>query len=287
MKKYAAYALSVSLIIIGLFVLAFAVRAIKPKGQGALQVITNIKGSVALDEKPLGNTPLCKCEQGNMLQEGTYTLTVSPDDKTLTPYTAKITIAPGVLTAVERTFLPGSLASSYILTLERSNSTTPQLVVTSIPTGSMVTIDGSPQGITPYLQQNITASEHELEIQKAGYGKKTIKIRAVGGYKLIANVFLGTGQNEADQTAIPSPTLSITPTASPSGAASASVKILQTPTGFLNVRKGPGAGNAIVGRALPGDIYPYIGEQSGWFEITFKGQNGWISSQYSQKVTTP
>lgn len=287
MKKRIFVVFAIILILIGLFIAAYLVSSLLvPKGKGALQVNSNIKSDVFLNDKLLGKTDLCKCNQNETIAEGEYTIKIAPDDKAYSAFTAKIKIQPGVLTAVERTFLPGSFASSYILTLEKISGKDPQLLVLSIPDGALVSLDGTQLGVTPYFSKSLTASEHEVEILKQGFGKKTIRIRTVPSYKLVVNAILGTdtgGKDEFDtkNTDI-KPSLTPTPTASPS----ALIKIKQTPTGFLRVRKEGNAGADEVGKVNPGETYPLLDTQGGWFQIKLKdGTTGWVSSAYSEKIT--
>ncbi len=62
------------------------------------------------------------------------------------------------------------------------------------------------------------------------------------------------------------------------------VLVLETGTGFLRVRSGPGKTFSEVGKATPGETYDYLGEESGWFKIDFNGSEGWVSGQYAQKL---
>jgi len=62
------------------------------------------------------------------------------------------------------------------------------------------------------------------------------------------------------------------------------VLILETGTGFLRVRSGPGKNYSEVGRVAPGEQYEYLGEGSGWFKIKFKGGEGWVSGEFAKKL---
>jgi len=62
------------------------------------------------------------------------------------------------------------------------------------------------------------------------------------------------------------------------------VEILQTGTGFLRVRSGPGTSYSEIGRATPGDKYKYLGEEGDWLKIDFNGQEGWVSKEFSKKI---
>lgn len=62
------------------------------------------------------------------------------------------------------------------------------------------------------------------------------------------------------------------------------VQITSIPTGFLNVRRGPGTSFSIVAKVNPGEKYELLEEKSGWYKIKISGSTGWVSTQYSKKV---
>lgn len=281
MKRRIIFIIAVLLILIGLFLLLrIAAATLSPKGKGALQITTNIKAEVFLDGQLIGQTPLCKCTQDQTIDVGEYEVKVVPQDKSQTTFTAKIRIEPGVLTAVERTFLPGGLSSSYVLTLEKIDEETPQLFVGSLPEGALVTIDSVSSGATPLSINDISASEHEIEIQKEGFSKKTIKIRAVPGYKLVANVILGTEANIPEASPTPTPT----PTEAEEQKETKEIRILSTPNGFLRVRSGPSTANPEVTRVKTGDTFTVLDEQNGWYQIEIDGEEGWVSGDYAEEI---
>jgi len=283
MKKRVLMVLAILLILAGIFILVrVAANVLKPKGRGALQVNSNIRASVTLNGEVLGTTPLYRGDQNESLPEGLYDLKITPEDKNLEAYSAKVKINPGVLTAVERTFLPGSLASSYILMLEKSQVKNPQIFISSIPDNSLVSIDGTDEGVTPLNLPSISASEHEVEIQKEGFAKKTIRVRAVDGYKLVLNVVLSAGgSSEIEIAPSVSPTAVLTPIPPPN-----SITIKNTPTGFLRVRSTPSLAGTEIGRVTPSETYEVLEENASWVKIKLKdGQEGWVSKTYTQKNT--
>lgn len=240
-----------------------------------------------LNGKAKGVTPVCLCPENNStIASGQYEITVTPDDKSFSPFVTKVNVEPGVLTVVDRTFLPGSLASSSVITLEKTNTSEPQLFVDTLPQGAMVLVDGNPAGVTPFSSQKITASEHEIQIQRQGFAKKTLRIRTVASYKLIINAVLGTASDSdsGDTTQTPDDSTSPTPTPTPTTPAE-TVTILQTPTGFLRVRSEASLSGTEIGRVNPGETYPLLSEQNGWFEIQLSDgkTTGWVSSDYAQK----
>ncbi len=279
-------ALSIILVASGLFLLVRVIYSFKDIEKGGLQVTSNVKGRVLLDNKYIGDIPVRKINQPDTVAVGNYELRIEPEDKTLTAYTARVRVNGGVLTAVDKTFLPGSLGSSYVLTLEKSSSPKPQIEITTIPDGALVTIDSVALGATPFKTDSLSASEHEVEIQKEGFAKKTIRIRTVDNHILVVSASLGTG----DIGTIPQITPSLshaltgTPAASPSPEVTGKVTILPTPNGFLRVRSGAGTSFSEVGRVKPNETYDILSEQSGWFEIQLDATTtGWVTSQYSKK----
>lgn len=62
------------------------------------------------------------------------------------------------------------------------------------------------------------------------------------------------------------------------------IKIKDTPTGWLNVRDGPGLSYAQVKRINPGEIYELLDEKFGWYQIQLDEKTtGWITSVYASK----
>ncbi len=284
MKKRLLLGLSIILVATGLFLLFRVIYSFRDIERGGLQVTANIGGRVFLDGKEIGNLPIRKVDPADTITSGNYEIRIEPEDTSLSSHTARISINGGVLTAIDKTFLPGSLGSSYILTLEKSSSPKPQIEITSIPSGALVTVDSVPVGATPYTSSSISASEHEVEIQKEGFAKKTIRVRTIENHTLVVSATLGTGElgtepqfnlpPESSPSAIPIPT---TPN-------SATVTILSTPNGFLRVRSGPATTFGEMARVNTGEKFNLTDEQSGWFEITLEdGSTGWVSGQYASK----
>jgi hypothetical protein len=293
MKRTLLLILAVFLILIGLFLLTQVFQSFSPTGQGALQVTSIVKGTVFLDDKNIGETPLCKCDQNNTINQGEYMIKIVPSDPQYSPFVVKVKIEPGVLTAVERTFLPGSLASAYVLTLEKTTTKDPQLFVGTLPDSAMISIDSTPKGASPYLIDSISASEHEVEIQKAGFAKKTIRVRTVENYKLIISAYLGTdtGETASDlQKVSPTPESSPTPSKSEeeedNNEDENQIEIKDTPVGFLRVRSLPSTAGQQLGTVDPGEVFTYSDTQNGWYKITLKdGTKGWVSGTYVTKVS--
>lgn len=281
-KKFVSF-LSVILILLGFFIFFQVIINFLPKGHGALQITSNVKAKILLNGKTIGVTPICLCAQNERIEEGNYALQLIPEDNS-SIYTTRVKIGKGVLTAVDRTFLPGSYASASTLYLQGIGGQEADLFASSLPDGALVTVDGTDSGTTPLLLKNLSASEHEIELQKGGYGKKTIRVRTVPGYKLMVEAVLGTIPS-TDETL---PGSEPTPTPTPSVPVLPRVTILNTPTGFLRVRQEASIASAEIGRVNPGDSLPMLAEQNGWYNVQLPdGKTGWISVSFATKEEAP
>lgn len=268
----------IALFVIVVIVLVLAARS----GKGALQVTSLPKSNVYLEGKLIGQTPLCKCEASDMIKSGEYSIKLDPLDTSFSAFEQKITISNSVLTVVDRTFGAGAQSEGSIITLESINDKkNAQLFVVSFPSSAHLYLDSNQQKDTPLLLNNVTESDHEARLQKDGYKDKTIRIRGVPGYKLNALVFLGVNpdllQQQASASAVATPSASLTPALS-------KVIILDTPTGFLNVRDSGSISSAIIGKVNPGELYQLLDDKDGWYQIQLNSATkGWISNQYAQR----
>lgn len=245
-------------------------------GKGALQVTSIPDSQVYLDGKLVGRTPLCKCETADMIPVGEHIVRLVPSSGDFVPFEGKVTIYKSVLTVLDRTFGDGASSAGSVITLTPiEDKNTAQFFAISFPDKAQVLLDGTPVGQTALFLPNVTASDHELTFKKEGYKEKLIRIRASKGYKLSSTVYLGISGDVASSSA----------TASSSAAASAAkVLILETPTGFLNVRSTASLSGSILEQVNPGDSFELVSEVSGWYEIKLSsGETGWISSQYASK----
>lgn len=279
MKK-AVLILIPSLIIalIAFFVLRYIFGA--QSQRGALQVTSSPESRVYVNDKYLGQTPLCQCEAADMLQSGEYTIRLEPTDTNLPKFQEKISIAGGVLTVVDRKFGKDSLSEGSVISLTPlTDKSKAELLVVSFPQGSTVLLDNNAIGDTPILYKDPTESDHILKVKKDGYKEKSIRIRTPLGYKLTVAAYLSTSLEPEEAESEASPSAEIT-TPTP---IAAKILILDTPTGFLRVRSTSSVGAAEVGRVNPGETYELLEEQTGWYKIKLPEAEGWISTQYAQK----
>ncbi len=247
-------------------------------GKGGLQVTSVPQSQVYLDGKLIGKTPLCKCERADMISVGDHVVKLVPAGTAFLPFEAKVTIYKSVLTVLDRTFGNGASSAGSVITLTPlADKNATQFFIISFPDKAQVLLDGSPVGVTPLLLKSITASDHEMTLKKDGYKDKVIRVRAAKGYKLSSIVFMGISDEIV--------TASASAVASSSAAPSVvKILILDTPTGFLNVRESASLGGSIIQKVNPGDSFDLISEQTGWYEIKLTdGKIGWVNSQYASK----
>jgi hypothetical protein len=268
---------------VGLF-LAFQYYTNLSAQKGALQVTSSPESKVYLNNKYLGQTPLCKCQASDMLSAGEYTIRLVPLDSSLREFQEKITISQAVLTVADRKFGKNALSEGSIISLSPlTDKKKTELLVVSFPQGSEVLLDDTSIGKTPLLQEDPTESDHVLKVRKDGYNEKEVRIRTPLGYKLTVAAYLSTSNTPPS----PAPSDAVSPTPSdgtPTPTPPAQIKILDTPTGFLRVRSDASTTAGEVGRVSPGQTYPIASEEDGWFEIILEdGTKGWISSQYATK----
>lgn len=259
------------------FILVFVIN--KRPEKGALQVTSSPGSEVYLNDKHIGKTPLCLCQGDKMVNAGDYTVKLVPISGGFEPFQHKITITKKILTVVDRNFAQTALAQASIITLKEIEfKNQAQISVVSFPAGADVYLDSNLVGHAPILLKNVTESDHEIKVSKSGYREKSVRIRALFGYRLDSIIYLGVDPNAAKEAEAKEATPSATLTTG------GKVVIQNTPTGFLRVRDKSSTSGAEVGRVNPGEEYDLLDEQNGWYQIKLKdGKTGWISGQYAKK----
>lgn len=262
-----------SLIVLTIVFLITVLVINKDTGMGALQVTANPKSKVFLNGEYIGETPLCRCELPQMLSVGEYLVKVEPISSPSSSFEQKIKINSQVLTVIDRTF--SKEPSGSVITLNSiPDKKGVELMVVSFPNNASVFLDNNEQGLTPVVLKDLTPSDHEIRLVKEGYSDKIVKIRTVEGFQLEALVFLSVKPKVKNETASSSALIRI-----------GRVEILETPTGFLRVRKEASLNSEEIARVSPGESFDLISERDdGWYQIKLStGNAGWISSQYASK----
>lgn len=274
-------------------------------GTGALQVSSTPKATVYIDGEQVGITPFFT----DKIESGEHTIKLVPETTidNLTTWEGKVNLAPGIVTAINRTLGPTeSESSGYIISLEKiSNRNAASLAVVSIPDGAVVNINGEPKGFAPTLDEGLTPGNYQVVVSSAGYEEKNITAQIVAGYKLTVSVKLAQ-KIEGIAEATPSGELEeeekkeeeeVSPSPSPKGSPKASpippdkpyVRIKDTPTGWLKVRSEPSSAKGdetVLTKVDVGEMFPYLNEEkNGWYKIEYEeGEEGWVSGVYCELV---
>lgn len=243
-----------------------------------LKINSTPSSDVFLNDKLVGKTPY---EDKQTI--GEYVLKLLPQSSTTSSsaWQGKIILNPNVLTYINRDLGQSELTSSgEILSLEKISQNEAQLNVFTVPDAATVLLDGIERGVSPLFLADISAGEHDVAVVSPGFAGRTVRVQLTSGYKLVINFQLAlTTQKEivsGEITSTPAATTKL-PEGKPY------VVIKDTETGFLKVRVNPSTSATEAARLNPGDRYPLLEEQTGWYKISYDGKEGWIASRYAEK----
>uniref|UniRef100_A0A0H4T660 Nonfunctional Uncharacterized protein n=1 Tax=uncultured Microgenomates bacterium Rifle_16ft_4_minimus_37633 TaxID=1665114 RepID=A0A0H4T660_9BACT len=256
--------------LVGLTLIVF--NFLVPKGAGIL-VEADPVSSVFINGEEVGKTPY-----SGIKKPGEITVKLVPDSfgKPLPTYETKTTLVSGVQTVVRRKIAETEEASEgELISFERVGKKETSMALVTSPDNSQIKVDGELKGFSPLKTDDIAEAEHDLNVSANGYLDRSIQVRIVSGYKLIAYIKLAKTEEprvEVQKTETEKKEM---------------VKILQTPTGYLRVRKTPSTVGEEVGQVTPGETYELVetDDISGWFKIIYnEGKEGWVTNQYAEKV---
>lgn len=265
-----------------------------PFGQkkAGIQVTANPQGSVFMDNKSLGQTPVIQTG----LKSGTYNIKITASDTTLSPWEGKITLNPGVLTVIDRQLASDPTKSyGYTLSFEKlTNKTATEVNLISFPDTVSAMVDGAPVGFTPFKSDSVASGAHTFTLTSPGYQDMIIKASVQAGHRLVINAQLAMSVI----IPTPTPTLSVTPTTGPippseitplpkqatdAAVLKPYVQILSTSTGWLRVRAAADPNSTELAKVNPGDKFPYVSTSDSWFQIEYlTGKKGWVSAAYAK-----
>ena len=239
-------------------------NAVGTNQPAALQITSTPEAAVFLDGKHVAKTPF----RSDQLNSKEYLVKISAGEAS---FTTKVSLKAGTLTVINRDLANNFLAQSgETLSLEPNGK---GIFINSTPPQADLLLDGKLIGKTPIDQEEIAEGDHKLVLSKEGYVKREFAVKTSKDFKLIADVTLAS---EIAKGIGPSPTP--TPQAQ-------KVEVTETPQGFLRVRKDPSISSQEIGRVKPGDQLEVIQETNDWVQVNFEGKQGWISTQYTKKLT--
>ena len=265
------------------FVLIKLIFDISSKKVGRLQVLSRPGAAVFLDNVMKGNTPYT-----DTLKEGEYLLKIVPDGVATSSasWQKKVSVYTNTLTHVDVQLESTDIASwadVYWLTKLGMFSKSSGLVVETEPSGALVYLDTDEKGVSPLILENVAQGSHELSVFMPNFSRRSKKINISPGFQLHAYIKLALDPSQKVQYTITEPTPLATSAASIIEPVN-TVRILDTPTGWLRVREEPTLSGSESARVNPGQRFELLEEQTGWYKIKIDGQlQGWISSQYAEK----
>lgn len=259
------------------------------KQQAGLQVITNeIDASLFLDDQYLDKTPYIN----KKIKPGNYNLRVQPDDSSLVPYDIPITLNKGTITVVEwQPNISLETSGGTIYEMKKSGDTT--LEFQTIPNNAILTLDDGIKQFSPLILQDVAEGNHSFEVSLPSYLTQQKAVNVIKNHHITLTIILAKELNaptneieknieatdEAEQTSLLG--------------ANNQEKVQILNTGFfvnekevLRVREEPSTSGKELGFAEVGKTYPFKEKVTGWIGIEFENQVGWVSDQYSQKVST-
>lgn len=314
MKKIVLIVVGVLIILVGGFLVVRS-RMSNGGAKAVLKVTSTPTATVFLDDKKIGSTPL---EEKVDVGEFKLKLISESSTENSISWEETITLSANLLTYVNRELGASELESAgEVLTLEKVSTDGAQVAVLSTPDGATVSLDSQDKGTTPTIIEGIEVGSFDLKVETPGYKPRSVKIKTSKGYKLTASFQLAASDmpigspapsSSPNPTSVssvrPSPRTTPSATARTSPASSARpsprsptasavksspppkpyVEILDTPVGFLRVRKEPSTSSEELARVNPGEFYSLLDEESGWYKIEYEdAKEGWVSSQYAEK----
>jgi len=249
------------------------------KGKATVRLNAYPKAKIYINNQEAGTTPY----QNDSLKAGEMVFRLVPEATFSASWERKLVLTSNTETVINWEFDPDpEREAGEILYLEKTSlKDKAGLTVTCQPDACSVTVDGQMRGFAPLTLEDIGEGSHKIIISLPGYKTREILARAVKHYRLVAEVKLAKeststasiaekeqGGEETTKEEIERPY----------------VVIKDTSTGWLRVRMGPSTATTEAAKVNPGEKYPLLDEESGWYKIRYqKDKEGWISGRYAEK----
>ena len=287
------------LIVLGILLLLFAVFVLvrffvfdNPGKTGRLKVLSSPTAGIFIDNAAMGKTPF-----ETRLKPGEYTIKLIPEgeDTQIVSWSGKISVIENALTYVSREMGTTELTSSgeVLMITKMKNSPkgeTGQVAIETDPTGAIVFLDNDEKGVTPLILDEAAPGNHELAVYLPGFFRQSQKINVEVGHIVNASFKLGLDKThrtleqeleEKKKNASTSAAVNDETATDTSRSGKETLKILDTPTGFLNVREDPSTSGKKITEVNPNEEYEYTDESGGWYLIKLKdGVEGWVFGEY-------
>lgn len=286
--------LFILVILIG-FAIFLTVRFLLPflrTSEGEITIESSPSAEVILDGSAVGKTPY-----SGTLSSGEHTVKLIPqkDDKNASLWEGKVEVYKNSLTYVSRELGSSELTSSGIIVAirkmkERAKGDTGQITVETEPSGAIVYLDNDDRGIAPTTITEVATGDHELSVFLPGFFRKTQKVNVEKGHDVVVKIKLALDQSQSTlEEELEVARLEATKEAELEGessekadeAGNTTLTILDTPTGFLNVRSKPSLDGEILTTVNPEEEFEYVEQDGDWYLISFdEGEEGWVFGDY-------
>jgi len=285
------------LIVLAILLLLFVVFALvrfflfdNPGTTGRLKVLSSPTAGIFIDNAAVGKTPY-----ETRLKPGEYMIKLIPEgeDTQTVSWSGTVTVREHALTYVSREMGTTELTSAgeilSIVKMEKSpKGETGQVSIETEPTGAIVFLDNDEKGVAPLILDEVPPGDHELAVYLPGFFRRSQKINVEVGNVVMTVFKLGLDkthktleQELEEKKKEASDSAEVTSESSTKTASGKTLTILDTPTGFLNVRDDPSTSGKKVDEVSPGDQFPYTEESDGWYLIQIKdGEEGWVFGDY-------
>lgn len=253
---------------------------------GEIKIFSSPDASLFVNNIATGHTPYQA-----KLKAGKYILKLIPEGEATSTasWEGKVPVLKNTLTYVNRELGSSEITSAgeilWVTKMEKrpSNSSFGEIEVETDPPGAIVYLDNDEKGIATLLLADVPKGSHEISVFMPGFFRRTQKINAEAGYKIHASFKLAIDQSSSAAKASrePKKTASISPTLKKTF-----IEVKETPTGFLRVRAEASINASESGQVKPGEKLELLEESGSWYKVKFGvNQEGWISSQYSGKIS--
>lgn len=276
--------------LVGLFILFILARFFifdSPSATGRIKILSSPTAGVFINDVGVGKTPY-----EDRLEPGEYTIRLIPEGEATesVKWEGKVQIHAHTLTYVSREMGTTELTSAgEILTVVKMDNKpkgeTGEIELITDPPGAIVFLDNEEKGVAPLILQGIPVGEHELAVYLPGFFRRTKKIKIdKKGYRVQAAIKMALDKTHKTlEDELKKAALEATKEAElkEGEVQTETLTILDTPTGFLNVRAEPSVSGEKVAEVTPGEEYIYSEEDSGWYKILLEGEtNGWVHGDY-------
>ena len=257
---------------------------------GRIKIISSPRATVFLNSVASGQTPFDR-----ELKSGEYMIKLIPQGEATSAasWQGKVKISQNSLSYVNRELGSSDITSAgeifTIAPMEKKpkDSNLGEISVETDPAGAIVYLDNDEKGVASLIMTDVPRGQHELSIYIPGFFRRTQKINVEGRYRVNAVFKLAIDESQKPPTSNAQPTPA-TDSAKPGK--KIFVKVVDTPTGFLRVRKEASSDSEEIGRVKPGDQLEVVDQADVWYQVKYDGEKtGWVSSEFVEKevVGTP